>query len=144
MFASSVNASLANVIVANYGEARIISGPHIMIQATQLVESALKPSGLLSDDPGAEYARIDIHLKNVTFTNSVFFIKSINLRIRYLLDLIIRENSKRSNGIPIAGDPSIRGDYMFLFWEASGILTASETYCTFRAEYIRNMPTLYY
>lgn len=137
--------TLDNIIISEYGEAKIPATVAMVIQTTWIRESVDLPSGLKSDDPGAEYAQVDIWVRNVSFTRNSNIVKNISLRVRYLLDLNLRQFRSKETasvppGIPTFGDPSIKQDYVYCIWMGAGKQIASEWSNTYMVQYERSFP----
>lgn len=136
--ASSV---LPSRIIANLGEAKTRADSSIVIQTTEILESVDSPRCIQSDYPGAEYAIVEVFTKTVRTTTDVSLMKNMQFRIRYLIDHTIRQQRPNTaGGIPVIGDLSIKDQYMFCFWEANRLLTASENTSIYRCEYSRSFP----
>ena len=143
-FSQLVNLPFPSLIASEYGTGVIPSSPHIVIQLTRIYDD--RPAGrhtFNSDDPGAEYAHVDIFFKTVSFIKTAQTIKNLRDRVRFILDERMRGEFGLKPNIPAAGDLSIRPDYIYLFFEGTGLTAAEELYISFCCEYIRSYPTSY-
>lgn len=135
---------MSDLIIANYGESVIPTNASIIIQSTESIESAITDGNPISDEPGAEFAYIDILVKNLRFMKSVYTVKNVTLRLRHLLDHTLRSQRLEPPGIPIAGDTSIADEYLQLYWQRSGIMASSQWVCRLECNYIRAFINTYY
>lgn len=136
------SSDLSNRIIPDYGEGRIPSGPCIVIQPTELYESATLGNGNRSDITGARTTKIAILVKNVVTDKNIFLVDQVLNRVTYLLDYLCREN-RTGGGLAVDFadliiPPTASGFYQSPFrcqFECTYLPIASAGYSTFNISY---------
>lgn len=136
------SAELALAVVANLGEGKIPANACIVINTIRTFDNVEYSLGSInSNEIGAEFSDVRIHIRNVRYTNDVSLVKNVGQRIRYLIDHPIRQARFNTAGsLEVINDNSIRDYYLECFRTECGLLTASEWVNIYRVEYVRSFP----
>lgn len=135
--------TLDQVIVCREGVAETPASVAIILEPSALADSV--GSGFLENDAiGAQYMEIDILVKNVRTSGDITLTRDIGLRIRYILDHLVRGDpaNQFSNANSAGPDLFIIGDNAIypgteckMRWLKSDVLRVAQQYHRYCLDY---------
>lgn len=134
------SADLPTRIIPAYGEDVTPSSLSIIFQPDVTGDSVNYPTEIRSDYQGAEYENLCILVRAPGSYKNASLIRSIQLRIRFLIDQNLRQYRNLPPGIAITEDDSVLDQYLRCFWKRSGTLFAVEQVSYYSLNFIRAFP----
>lgn len=134
---SCTSSELAGRIIADLGEARTPSGPCIVIETDLSYEAVTVGDGLRADITGNDTAYLKLLLKNVKTDKSIYLVKNMAQRIRYLLDSNIRQysNPARTVDLEISSNEFVQ-NYFRCYYQRIDLPVSSENLICFWCSFI--------
>lgn len=134
------SSDLSSRIIANYGEARLPAQPCVVLQPTELIESADISHGSKSTLPGARFCYFDIAVKNLITDKDITRVENALNRITYLIDYYCRENrTTNKDTIDLVIPSNYSGFYQSPFrcqLKATYLPVAKEGYSRYCCEFV--------
>lgn len=131
------SADIGSFIIGDLGEAKVPTSPSIVIQTDNSYEAVDVGQGLKADTPGNDTCFLEILVKNVKANKSIYLVKNVLQRCRYLLDSNIRQysNPARYVDLEINSNEFVKS-YFRCYYRSLNLPIASEAALSLQVSFI--------